>query len=737
MLFARRSRAGSRTLASRFGRVGTPLTHAVHGLGCRPSRVLDAHRDIAGRRIPLARAIFSATTWCVIFTSSGSSTHSWWRIWGATLADHNEDLKRLGQLTSIAAGDVMIGRGQPSLALWLVESGEFAVIRDDRGPLDAAITVGAGDLLGLLGFIDGNPASASVVATTASQVWQIPVSAVRERAVDDHEFGSWLFQEVARAVTANLRRSERELLDALFDDGHPISIGRSVAKLRSDRRTGLDVSRLKNAMSEPTLSAAGLDARRAVVRDGLPRNGRGQRVVVVGAGVAGLVAARELLRAGYEVVLLEAGHRLGGRVYTVREPFADGLYAEAGAMRFPTAHPLLMAYVDLLRVQTKPFVGETPYSQVFMDGRLRPMHNPADPDPRVVRVRERWRAAVEPLVDLYESARRGGTNAWPQILQEHNEFTLRDFLVESCWPEDDIELFGRIGMGMGGFASLMNVAFCELLGVVIRGVEGELVEIVGGADRLPNALADVAVEQCRGAVRDRVRYGARVVAVRQDGSGVTVRYQTASGIAEITGAQTIVTTPFPMLNYVDFDPPLSDQKRRAIRELHYVSATKIFLQCRRRCWDTEDPATRMLGAVVTDTPIRQCFFPGATTGTERGIALASYTWEREARFWAALSPDERLALAIENIAEFLPAIRDEVEVGTMVSWDDPGMHTGGAFPLVQPGQLGVLFEPARLPEGRIHFAGDHTSADHGWVEGAIESGIRAATDVATLRPSLR
>ena len=110
--------------------------------------------------------------------------------------------------------------------------------------------------------------------------------------------------------------------------------------------------------------------------------------------------------------------------------------------------------------------------------------------------------------------------------------------------------------------------------------------------------------------------------------------------------------------------------------------------------------------------------------------LASYTWEHEARFWASLPHDERLALAIDNIVEFLPSIRDEVEVGAVVSWDDPGMFTGGAVPLVQPGQLGVLFEPARRPEGRVHFAGDHTSADHGWIEGAVESGLRAAAEVA-------
>jgi monoamine oxidase len=86
-----------------------------------------------------------------------------------------------------------------------------------------------------------------------------------------------------------------------------------------------------------------------VARHGLPRRagpGQPQRVVIVGAGMAGLVAAWELLHAGHDPIVLEARGRVGGRVHTLREPFADGLYAEAGAMRIPRTHDLTLAYCE-------------------------------------------------------------------------------------------------------------------------------------------------------------------------------------------------------------------------------------------------------------------------------------------------------------------------------------------------------------------------------------------------------
>ncbi len=104
---------------------------------------------------------------------------------------------------------------------------------------------------------------------------------------------------------------------------------------------------------------------REALGQGLPRAAEGESVAVIGAGMAGLVAATELLHAGYAVTVLEAQQRVGGRVQTLREPFSDGLYAEAGAMRIPRAHDLTLHYVSKFELETRPFTMGNPNAWVM------------------------------------------------------------------------------------------------------------------------------------------------------------------------------------------------------------------------------------------------------------------------------------------------------------------------------------------------------------------------------------
>jgi monoamine oxidase len=107
----------------------------------------------------------------------------------------------------------------------------------------------------------------------------------------------------------------------------------------------------------------------ALIHSGLPpRTTRPKKVIVVGAGMAGLVAAYELLRAGHDPLILEAQQRVGGRVYTLRAPFTHGLYAEAGAMRLPSAHKLTLAYVEKFKLPLARFTMGNPQAYSYVGG---------------------------------------------------------------------------------------------------------------------------------------------------------------------------------------------------------------------------------------------------------------------------------------------------------------------------------------------------------------------------------
>jgi monoamine oxidase len=460
----------------------------------------------------------------------------------------------------------------------------------------------------------------------------------------------------------------------------------------------------------------------AAARDGLERRAApARRVVIVGAGMAGLVAAYELARAGHDPVILEARSRVGGRIHTLREPFTHGLYAEVGAMRIPRSHHLTLTYCERFGLRLTPFTMGNPEGYVYLQGRRFRMREVYQ-DPRLLpfelaphecgrTVDSLWNEAV---LDIAQTLERDGESAWAAIVQQYDQYSTREFLELKGWSEGAIELFGLTAFQ----EALMNSSFLELLREEMSRCYFDLVEIEGGMDSLPKAFLPH--------LAPRIRFGAKMTAIDQTDTSVTIHYATPAGRFSETGDCAIITVPFPVLRHVESMKPFSPELQRCIRQLHYDASAKILFQCRRRFWEEDDGIYG--GGSVTDLPIRATYYPDHGAETGRGVLLASYTWSEDAQRWGSLSHPDRVSQALENLAHIHPQIATEFEAGASHMWHDDEF-AGGAFALFDPGQQTRLHNTIIRPEGRVWFAGEHGSLAHAWIQGAIESGLRAAIDI--------
>src|SRR6266849_3980329 len=209
-----------------------------------------------------------------------------------------------------------------------------------------------------------------------------------------------------------------------------------------------------------------------------------KRVIIVGAGVAGLVTAFELLRQGHDPLILEAQHRVGGRIYTLRS-FAPGLYAEAGAMRIPRVHDLTLEYCRLFGLELRPFVMGNPKSLLHLEGQRLTMGE-ADSEPERLTFElaehergrtytELWDEATREVRELYQ---RFGEAALQQVIADYDKYSIREFLKMRGFSEGAIELYGIMSFREAN----LNAAVIEQLREIIGRAFDDMQEGVGGTE---------------------------------------------------------------------------------------------------------------------------------------------------------------------------------------------------------------------------------------------------------------
>ena len=526
-------------------------------------------------------------------------------------------------------------------------------------------------------------------------------------------------------------------------------------------------SAMKNGM--PVFNPM-IQAYRNIVREGLPSTvhvKQPKKIGVIGGGMSGLVAAELLSDAGHEVTILEAASRIGGRIHTVT--FPDGDSSEAGAMRLLEDYQLVFDYLDKLGLEKHQFINHDPNKKdwIFVNGvKVRRDQYLRNPDcvgfktvgeERGKTADQLWNEALKPVTDMINQKQGLDTPAnWQKVIERYGHYSVYTYLVNET------------KLSPGAIEMIVVMLFLEarmhlsLLQQVVESVDhrpnAEYYGINGGSRRLPEALL-AAITKPNDAnntqnkphrVPVTVKFNAFVQALEQDAvtNAVTVHWsnelidhsapRTNYGNDQIYHAKpkkresqtfdaVIVTCTPPAIRRLQFWPTLPADKRKALRELNFSASTKIFLQFSEKFWLNDGFKH---GSSLTDLPSRGIYYPSTD---DSKVVIASYTWAEAARGWDSLSPQQRVDQALDDLVclhgEY---IRDLYVCGQSYSWLLDNYSMGEAA-MIFPEQLQLQAILAR-PVGNIYFAGDTLSFKVAWIEGAIESGMRAVLELVGLPP---
>lgn len=497
-------------------------------------------------------------------------------------------------------------------------------------------------------------------------------------------------------------------------------------------------------MMAAAMQSAGLfSAGPAAAAPALPAGfGKGRKVIVLGAGIAGLVSAYELQQAGFAVTVLEARARVGGRAWTIRdgdqiemigEPtqtakFSPGLYFNAGPARLPSFHQGMLGYAKKFGVPLEVEVNSSRSAYIVAPGS-----------------RIRMRAAVNDtrgyVSELLAKAINQGS--LDQAVTAEEKLALLPFLKRYGDLDDRFAFTGTMrsgfetppGAGVSGFATpakpaplgalLANPQLPMTLFEETVFMQATMFQPVGGMDRI---AAGIERNLTRRAVR-----GAEVRRIRQYPDGVEVVYvDRPSGAAHaVRGDYVVCTIPFPVLAGIDHDFPPS--YREAIAGVPYDYSNKIAFEA-PRFWEAE----QIYGGITfVGGETALIWYPSTGMHGERGMLLGCYSSGQLARSFQKKPLAEQIAAARAAIEMAHPGHGADCVAPLVVNWHKVPYSLGpwpawNGVPL-GPQELRIDQPGFRLlnrPAGRVVFAGAALSQTPGWQEGAVQSAHAAVAAVA-------
>lgn len=465
--------------------------------------------------------------------------------------------------------------------------------------------------------------------------------------------------------------------------------------------------------------------------------GRGRSVLVLGAGIAGLVAAYELERAGFSVTVVEARDRVGGRNWTIRggdtvetldrptqtAAFSKGLYFNAGPARLPSHHQGVLSYARALGVPLEVEVNSSRSSLLQSDRAF---------GGKPIQQRQAINDLRGGLSELLAKATR--TGGLDRDLTTEDKERLLAFLK----TYGDLDANGAYrGSERSGYVTLPGAAdqkgvarpplpLRELLADDVLPyalfednilMQATMLEPSGGMDAIPKALAK--------ALKGPVLLGAEVTAFRQSPTAAEVAIRDRNGAArKLTAEYLVVTVPLPILAKIQSDLPT--EVKTAIAGAKYDHATKVAFDA-PRFWEA-DQIYGGLSFVGGETAL--VWYPSSGFHQPRGLLVGAYTVMAPARAFQARSFEAQVALARAAVEKLHPGHGKDLAAPLVIDWNRQAYNLGPWIHWEGDGNDPAAYRLLNQPQGRIFLAGAHLSQLPSWQEGGVASARRTVALIA-------
>ncbi|KFW05715.1 L-amino-acid oxidase, partial [Eurypyga helias] len=307
-----------------------------------------------------------------------------------------------------------------------------------------------------------------------------------------------------------------------------------------------------------------------------------------------------------------------------------------------------------------------------------------------------------------------------EYLAKHDSFSTKEYLIKvGNLSRGAVDMIGDVLNEESGFylSFLASVWDFDIFS------NESLDEITGGFDQLPKAFHQ--------ALPGVVRFNCTVETIMTNGNKVRVFYRSPDTLAPtvVTADYVLVTSTAKATRHIQFLPPLSLPKTHALRSIHYASSTKIVLACSEKFWEKDGIRG---GRSVTDRPSRFIYYPSHNFSSGVGVILASYTWNDDAEFFLPLTDEKVLDVVFQDLSDIHQVSKEHLQYvcdqSVIQKWQ-LDKHSMGAFAAFTPYQFVDYSQALFQHEGRVHFAGEHAAQPHAWIDTAMKSAVRAASNI--------